>query len=40
MDPPKVGVKEAVEQCRSSGVKVFMLTGDHPLTYFKILNQG
>jgi len=32
MDPPKPGVLEAVASCRSAGVKVFMLTGDHPLT--------
>ncbi len=32
MDPPKKGVVEAVAKCRSAGVKVYMLTGDHPLT--------
>ncbi len=32
MDPPKEGVTEAVSQCRTAGIKVFMLTGDHPLT--------
>lgn len=32
MDPPKPGVPEAVENCRTAGIKVFMLTGDHPVT--------
>lgn len=32
MDPPKVGVAEAVLKCKKAGVKVFMVTGDHPLT--------
>lgn len=32
MDPPKVGVKEAIIKCKEAGVKVFMVTGDHPFT--------
>lgn len=31
-DPPKHGVREAIGQCRQAGVKVMMVTGDHPLT--------
>lgn len=31
-DPPKHGVREAIGRCRSAGVKVIMVTGDHPLT--------
>ena len=31
-DPPKHGVREAVGKCRQAGVKVMMVTGDHPLT--------
>jgi sodium/potassium-transporting ATPase subunit alpha len=31
-DPPKHGVREAVGNCRTAGVKVVMVTGDHPLT--------
>ncbi|KAG1348857.1 hypothetical protein G6F62_003745 [Rhizopus arrhizus] len=31
-DPPKHGVREAVGQCRAAGIKVMMVTGDHPLT--------
>lgn len=32
MDPPKAGVTEAVSKCRQASVKVFMVTGDHPIT--------
>ena len=31
-DPPKAGVKEAVEDCHDAGVNVIMITGDHPDT--------
>ncbi|KAG0320836.1 hypothetical protein BGZ97_012725 [Linnemannia gamsii] len=31
-DPPKHGVREAIGRCRSSGIRVMMVTGDHPLT--------
>ncbi|KAK4186973.1 putative type IIC NA+/K+/H+-transporting ATPase [Podospora australis] len=31
-DPPKHGVREAIGSCRAAGVKVMMVTGDHPLT--------
>jgi len=31
-DPPKHGVREAIGHCRIAGVKVIMVTGDHPLT--------
>jgi Ca2+-transporting ATPase len=32
MDPSRPGVKEAVRECRTGGVKVVMVTGDHPAT--------
>lgn len=32
MDPSRPGVKEAVGECRIGGVKVVMVTGDHPAT--------
>lgn len=32
IDPPKEGVPEAVELCRSAGIRVAMITGDHPYT--------
>ncbi|KAJ3065504.1 hypothetical protein HDU98_011139 [Podochytrium sp. JEL0797] len=31
-DPPKHGVREAVGKCRAAGIRVMMVTGDHPLT--------
>jgi len=31
-DPPKPGVAEAVAQCREAGIRVMMVTGDHPTT--------
>ncbi|KAJ3197145.1 hypothetical protein HK101_005662 [Irineochytrium annulatum] len=31
-DPPKHGVREAVGSLRTAGIKVVMVTGDHPLT--------
>jgi sodium/potassium-transporting ATPase subunit alpha len=31
-DPPKHGVRQAIGKCRAAGVKVMMVTGDHPLT--------
>ena len=32
MDPPRDGVDMAVKACQSAGVKVIMVTGDHPRT--------
>ena len=32
VDPPREGVAEAVVSCREAGIKVTMVTGDHPLT--------
>ena len=32
IDPPKKGVKEAIETCQDAGIRVIMLTGDHPGT--------
>jgi magnesium-transporting ATPase (P-type) len=31
-DPPRDGVEDALRACRGAGVRVAMLTGDHPLT--------
>lgn len=32
LDPPKPGVADAIFKARLAGIKVFMITGDHPLT--------
>ncbi|MBI4377630.1 MAG: HAD-IC family P-type ATPase [Nitrospinae bacterium] len=32
VDPPKYGVKEAVEQCHMAGIRIVMITGDYSLT--------
>jgi sodium/potassium-transporting ATPase subunit alpha len=32
IDPPRESVPDAVRNCRSAGIKVIMVTGDHPLT--------
>ncbi|KAF9280727.1 hypothetical protein BGZ68_007049 [Mortierella alpina] len=38
-DPPKHGVREAIGRCRSAGIKVMMVTGDHPLTALAIARK-
>ena len=38
-DPPRPEVPEAIERCRSAGVKVIMATGDHPHTALAIARE-
>uniref|UniRef100_A0A0N5A3I7 Sodium/potassium-transporting ATPase subunit alpha n=1 Tax=Parastrongyloides trichosuri TaxID=131310 RepID=A0A0N5A3I7_PARTI len=32
IDPPRAAVPDAVAKCRAAGIKVVMVTGDHPIT--------
>ena len=39
MDPVRPEVPEAIKACREAGIKVVMITGDHPETAFAIARQ-
>lgn len=36
IDPVREGVKESVKEARRAGIKVVMITGDHPLTAYAV----
>src|SRR4029453_8753860 len=39
-DPLRSGVKDAVAECRSAGIRVVMITGDYPATASAIAKQA
>ena len=39
IDPPRLDIKPAITTCRQAGIKIVMITGDHPLTALNIAKQ-
>ncbi|KAF3429428.1 hypothetical protein E2986_00650 [Frieseomelitta varia] len=39
IDPPRPAVPDAVKKCRTAGIKVIMVTGDHPVTAMAIAKK-
>lgn len=39
LDPPRLDIKKAIFSCRNAGIKVIMITGDHPKTALNIAEK-
>lgn len=39
VDPVRIEVKDAIKKCKKAGIKVLMITGDHPKTAYNIASE-
>ncbi|RNL56039.1 cation-translocating P-type ATPase [Pedobacter jejuensis] len=39
LDPPRMDIKGAISACHSAGIKIVMITGDHPMTALNIAKK-